>query len=86
LRNVWPVEAVLSAAYVERATLSGQVPDEPAILPRLTARVAPLHHVVPVDDYIPGCPPDADRIWQALLALLRGQPVRPADEPAAKFG
>jgi NAD-reducing hydrogenase small subunit len=86
LRNVWPVEAVLRAAYVERATLSGQVPDEPGILPRLTARVAPLHHVVPVDDYIPGCPPDADRIWQALLALLRGQPVRPADEPAAKFG
>ena len=86
LRNVWPVEAVLRAAYVERSTLAGQVPDEPGILPRLTARVAPLHHVVPVDDYIPGCPPDADRIWQALLALLRGQPVRPADEPAAKFG
>jgi NAD-reducing hydrogenase small subunit len=86
LRNVWPVEAVLSAAYIERATCSGQVPAEPGILPRLTARVAPLHHVVRVDDYIPGCPPDADRIWQALLALLGGQPVRAADQPAAKFG
>jgi NAD-reducing hydrogenase small subunit len=86
LRNVWPVEAVLNAAYVERATRSGQLPEEPGIVPRLTARVAPLHHVVRVDDYIPGCPPDADRIWQALLALLDGQPVRPPGGPAAKFG
>ncbi|HEY1296955.1 MAG TPA: oxidoreductase [Chloroflexota bacterium] len=86
LRNVWPVDAVLTLSYVERATTSGQVPDEAGILPRLTARVAPLHHVVRVDEYIPGCPPDADRIWQALLALLGGQPVRPADAPAAKFG
>jgi NAD-reducing hydrogenase small subunit len=86
LRNVWPVEAVLRTSYVERATVSGQVPHEPGIVPRLTARVAPLHHVVHVDDYIPGCPPDADRIWQALLALLGGESVRPADGPAAKFG
>jgi NAD-reducing hydrogenase small subunit len=86
LRNVWPVEAVLRNSYVDRATLAAQVPDEPGIVPRLTARVAPLHHVVDVDEYIPGCPPDADRIWQALLALLRGEHVRPADKPAAKFG
>jgi NAD-reducing hydrogenase small subunit len=79
LRNVWPVEAVLHTSY-------SQVPNEPGILPRLTARVAPLHHVVHVDDYIPGCPPDADRIWRALLALIGGEPVRPTDSPAAKFG
>jgi len=86
LRNVWPVEAVLNNAYVERATVSGQIPDEPGIVPRLTPRVAPLHHIVSVDEYIPGCPPDADRIWQALLALLRGEHVRPEGGPAAKFG
>jgi NAD-reducing hydrogenase small subunit len=86
LRNVWPVQAVLRTAYVERATFAPQVPWEAGILPRLTARVAPLHHVVRVDEYIPGCPPDADRIWQALLALLGGGHVRPTDGPAAKFG
>ena len=86
LRNVWPVEAVLRGAYIERATFSPQLPDEPDVVPRLTARVAPLHHVVRVDEYIPGCPPDADRIWNALLALLRGEHVRAADAPAAKFG
>ena len=86
LRNVWPVEAVLHNAYVEHASASPQVPDEPGILPHLTPRVVPLHHVVAVDAYIPGCPPDADRIWNALLALLHGEPVRAAEAPAAKFG
>jgi NAD-reducing hydrogenase small subunit len=86
LRNVWPVEAVLRTAYIERATVSPQLPDELGIVPRLTTRVVPLHHVVPVDAYIPGCPPDADRIWNALLALLHGEPVRAAAAPAAKFG
>jgi NAD-reducing hydrogenase small subunit len=86
LRNVWPVDVVLQNSYVERASRGAGVPSEPGIVPRLTARVAPLHHVVPVDDYIPGCPPDADRIWRALLALLDGQPVRSADSPAARFG
>jgi NAD-reducing hydrogenase small subunit len=86
LRNVWPVDVVLNTSYVERATTSRQVPDQAGIVPRLTARVAPLHHVVPIDEYIPGCPPDADRIWSALVGLLHGQPVRPPDGPAARFG
>src|SRR5579864_108742 len=86
LRNVWPVEVVLKTAYIDRATVSAGVPDDPDIVPRLTARVAPLHHVVNVDEYIPGCPPDADRIWEALLALLRGEHVRSDPSPAARFG
>jgi NAD-reducing hydrogenase small subunit len=86
LRNVWPVEAVLRASYVERATFAPRVPDEPDIVPRLTARVAPLHHVVRVDEYIPGCPPDADRIWAALVALAQGGHVRTPESISAKFG
>jgi NAD-reducing hydrogenase small subunit len=80
LRNVWPLDVVLQNSYGD------QPPNEPGIVPRLTARVAPLHHVVPVDEFIPGCPPDADRIWAALLALLHGQPVRAVDASAARFG
>jgi NAD-reducing hydrogenase small subunit len=77
---------VLETAYVELANVSPQVPAEPGIVPRLTARVVPLHHVVAVDAYIPGCPPDADRIWSALTMLARGEPVRTAEAPAARFG
>jgi NAD-reducing hydrogenase small subunit len=86
LRNVWPVEVVLRTSYVERATVTPQIPSGHEFVPRLTARVAPLHHVVPVDEYIPGCPPDAERIWQALLTLITGGRLRAADDPAAKFG
>lgn len=86
LRNVFPVDAVLRGSYVDRARMNPQVPNEPDIVPRLTARVAPLHHVVNVDEYIPGCPPDADRIWSALLALVRGEHIRPAESAAPKFG
>jgi NAD-reducing hydrogenase small subunit len=80
LRNVWPVDVVLQTTFGDAASF------EPDIIPRLTARVAPLHHLVPVDAYIPGCPPDADRIWAALLALLRDEPVRAPGAPAARFG
>jgi len=86
LRNVWPVEVVLHNAYIDRASATPQVPAEPGIVPRLTPKVVPLHHVVAVDAYIPGCPPDADRIWNALLALVQSEPVRAAEAPAAKFG
>jgi NAD-reducing hydrogenase small subunit len=53
-----------------QGTVAGQ--ELPALLPR----VLPLHQVVAVDAFIPGCPPDAERIWTALAALLRGEPVQ----------
>jgi len=80
LRNVWPVDVVL------RNSFGDSPPHEPGIVPQLTRRVAPLHHVVPIDAFIPGCPPDADRIWAALLALVHDAPVRAPDGPAARFG
>ena len=80
LRNVWPVDVLL------RNSFGDSPPREPGIVPRLTPRVAPLHHAVPIDAFIPGCPPDADRIWAALLALVQGAPVRAPDASAARFG
>ncbi|MCX7670939.1 MAG: hypothetical protein N2439_12810 [Anaerolineae bacterium] len=41
--------------------------------------------MIPVDAFIPGCPPDPDRIWTAVSALLRGEPVL-LDEKMRKFG
>ncbi len=45
------------------------------LVPALVARVLPLHQVITVDAYIPGCPPEPERIWAAVSALLAGQPV-----------
>ena len=32
-----------------------------------------LDQTVEVDYYLPGCPPEADRIWEAITAILEGK-------------
>jgi NAD-reducing hydrogenase small subunit len=44
-------------------------------MPILLKKVVPLHEVIPVDIYLPGCPPSPERIWAAVAALLGGKPV-----------
>lgn len=50
----------------------------PGLLP-----VKPVHQVVGVDHWLPGCPPSADAIHEVLLALLEG---RAPAVPGARFG
>jgi NAD-reducing hydrogenase small subunit len=77
LRNpLGKAEHVLNRAYVEGADIAGQIPGDPGILPILLDRVQPLHEVVRVDTFLPGCPPPADRIRSVLEQVLAGkQPV-----------
>ena len=73
LRNKLGVDDLLTAVYHEgpgRHPIGGD-----DIMPRLLPKVLPLHQVVHVDAFLPGCPPDADRIWAAVSALLAGEPV-----------
>jgi NAD-reducing hydrogenase small subunit len=64
---------VLERAYRELADVNPQVPRAPGILPRLLERVLPVHAVVPVDFFLPGCPPPAERIRAVLEAVLAGK-------------
>lgn len=75
LRNKLGVEDLLTAVYYEGP---GKHPrgDEPeGVMPALLPKVLPLHQVITVDAFVPGCPPDPERIWAAVSALLAGEPV-----------
>ncbi len=73
-------ESVLRRAYLEGAEVAARIPVDPEILPALLDRVMPVHEVVPVDTFLPGCPPPAERIRGVLEQLLAGK--RPVLEGA----
>ncbi len=81
MRNPIGPGPLLERAYVENVTLNPGIPLQvvPALLP--TAR--PVHHVVKVDVFLPGCPPSADLIYNALVDLIEG---RTPDTRGARFG
>jgi NAD-reducing hydrogenase small subunit len=72
LRNLKgePAE-VLQRVYVDAVDSGGQIPSAD-ILPELLPTVLPLHHVIPVDVFMPGCPPSAEKIRAGLVELLEG--------------
>jgi NAD-reducing hydrogenase small subunit len=71
---------VLRPVYLENGDANARIPDEIEIVPVLLDRVRPLHQVVEVDCFLPGCPPTAERIRYVLQSLLDGKtPSLPAD-------
>jgi NAD-reducing hydrogenase small subunit len=86
LRNpLGGADVVLRRSYLELATINPQVPSEAHVVPRLLDRVVPVHYVIPVDYYLPGCPPPADRIRAVLEAVLAGKQPH-LDVPERRFG
>jgi NAD-reducing hydrogenase small subunit len=71
MRNRFKVQATLDRAYIENATLNQTTTF--SVVPPLLDRARPVHEMVPVDVFIPGCPPSADTIYVALTELLAGR-------------
>ena len=77
LRNMVPLDECYREAFVDGPSVfnpSGEVPDD-AEIPLLLDKVYPAHEVVKIDSHLPGCPPSADTLWEALNALLSGKPL-----------
>jgi NAD-reducing hydrogenase small subunit len=73
MRNQFSREEILQRAYVEHATHNAGMPifgehGVPALLPR----ARPIHEFVPVDIFVPGCPPPPDAIFFVVSELLAG--------------
>ncbi len=71
MRNPFKKADVLNRAYFENATTNRQIPDK--VIPQILDREMPVHEAVKVDVFIPGCPPHADTIFQAVMDLLDGK-------------
>jgi len=80
LRNRFGADSVLRRAYLVNGTVDARIPRE--VIPALLPMVRPVHEVVPVDIFVPGCPPPADLIFSVLSDLLEGK----HPSPVAKFG
>ena len=71
MRNPFLTDDVYARAYIENVTLDPGVPLQ--VIPRLLPFARPVHEIVAVDVFVPGCPPSADVIFLALSELLEGR-------------
>ncbi len=73
MRNFFKMEEALRRAYVETESTdeNGKIPDDPE-LAKMT-KVRSINEVVPVDVFVPGCPPDPDIIFYVLSELSQGR-------------
>ncbi|MCA9150136.1 MAG: hypothetical protein KDA92_12575 [Planctomycetales bacterium] len=82
MRNMFDLDEVFDRAFVETVQAQPQRPTEG--LPQLLQPVRPIHHVVPVDLVVQGCPPSADTIWYVLTELMAGRAPDPTQ--ITRFG
>jgi NAD-reducing hydrogenase small subunit len=72
-RNHLDLGQCLQEVYVTEPSLAkGGIPNDPE-LPLPLDKVHPLHEVVKIDYFLPGCPPSADAIWKFITDLIAGR-------------
>jgi len=72
-RNQLDIGQILRDVYCTPSSSGcNQIPNDPE-LPLPLNQVHPIHEVVHVDYFLPGCPPSADAIWTFMNDLIAGR-------------
>lgn len=75
MRNQFELKECLEEAFFNGIGVENPlIPNDPE-LPLLLDKVHPIHEVVKVDWFLPGCPPSAEAIWTFLSELLSGKSI-----------
>jgi NAD-reducing hydrogenase small subunit len=74
-RNHIDLQDILTEVYQAGPVIDlnhAHIPNDPE-LPLPLDKVHPIHEVVRVDYFLPGCPPSGDAIWTFLTELINGR-------------
>lgn len=75
MRNQFSVKECLEESYIDGVgVVNPHIPNDPEI-PLLLNKVHPIHEVVKVDYFLPGCPPSGDTIWTFLTELIERKSI-----------
>ncbi len=72
MRNYFDLQDCLDTVYLHSTNVTHpHIPNDPE-LPLLLDKVYPVGEIVPIDYYLPGCPPSAEAFLRLLQPLLVG--------------
>jgi NAD-reducing hydrogenase small subunit len=75
MRNQFELKECLEEVYIHGIGVENpHVPNDVEI-PLLLDKVHPIHEVVRVDYFLPGCPPGADMLWKFLTDVIAGNAI-----------
>ncbi|HEY3375466.1 MAG TPA: hypothetical protein VGK02_10450 [Candidatus Aquicultor sp.] len=84
MRNRFTVTDVLERAFGDTAPCIEELSNTTDSVPALLPTAVPVHEIVEVDVFVPGCPPQADLIYSVIQELCAGR--IPNVGASVKFG
>ena len=75
MRNQFELRECLQESYVDGVGVRNPMIPSDTEIPMLLDKVHPVHEVVRIDHFLPGCPPSGDTIWTFLTELIEGKSI-----------